>query len=335
LFIRTESEKLIGASRSSSKGDSRMNIHKNARTTPQSRALIVHRVEVEHWPVSAVANALGISQRTVYKWLARYRAHGLAGLRDRRSVARRHPHALAPAWLALIRMLRHAKLVATEIAERVPVARSTVSAVLKRLGLARLCYLNPPPAVQRYEWGRPGEMIHMDIKKLGRIVQPSHRVTGNRRHSLRDVGWEYAHVAIDDCTRYTYAEILPDDKRYTATAFWLRAVREFRSQGIRVQRVLTDNGGAYCSRPFRKACRWLGISAKRTRPYRLQTNGKVERMIQTLLRKWAYAVPYPNSEHRRAALSTYLHRYNEERPHASLNRQTPLRRLAQFAEQRS
>jgi len=175
----------------------------------------------------------------------------------------------------------------------------------------------------------------MDIKKLGRIVQPSHRVTGNRRHSLRGVGWEYMHVAIDDCSRFTYAEILPDEKRYTATGFWLRAVREFRRRGIRVERVLTDNGGAYRSRPFRKTCRWLGIAAKRTRPYRPQTNGKAERMIQTLLRKWAYAITYANSAHRRAALAPWLHFYNEERGHASLNRQTPISRLAQFAEQRS
>lgn len=312
-----------------------MNIHKNARTTPQSRALLVHRVVNEHWPVGAVAIAFGISERTVYKWLKRYRTEGLPGLGDRSSVARRRPHALASVWLALIRLLRHAKLVAQEIAQQLPLARSTVSAALKRLGLTRLRYLNPPPPVQRYEWGRPGEMVHMDIKKLGRIVQPSHRVTGDRRHSLRDVGWEYAHVAIDDCTRYTYAEILPDDKRYTATAFWLRAVREFRSRGIHVQRVLTDNGGAYCSRPFRKACRWLGIQTKRTRPYRPQTNGKAERMIQTLLRKWAYVRPYANSAHRQRALITWLHRYNEQRPHASLNRQTPLGRLAQFSEQRS
>ena len=312
-----------------------MNIHKNARTTPQSRALIVQRVEIEHWPVSAVAIAFGISERTVYKWLARHRTDGSAGLQDRRPVARRRPHALAPSWLAWIRVLRHAKLVASEIAQRVPIARSTISAVLKRLGLARLRYLNPPPPVQRYEWSRPGEMVHMDVKKLGRIVRPSHRVTGNRRDTVDGAGWEYAHVAIDDCTRLTYAEILPDDRRYTATGFWLRALREFRRRGIHVQRVLTDNGGAYRSRPFRKVCRWLGISAKRTRPYRPQTNGKAERMIQTLLRKWAYAVPYANSAHRRAALTPWLHRYNEERPHASLNRQTPLGRLAQFAEQRS
>ena len=312
-----------------------MNIHKNARTTPQSRALLVHRVVREHWPVSVVAMAFGVSERTVYKWLARYRAEGAMGLRDRRSVAHRRPHALAPAWVALIRLLRQAKLVAAEIAARLPLARSTVSAVLSRLGLARLRYLNPPEPVRRYEWSRPGELIHVDTKKLGRIAQPSHRVTGNRRHSLGGVGWEYAHVAIDDCSRYTYVEVLPDEKRYTATAFWLRAVRAFRQRGIHVERVLTDNGGAYRSRPFRKVCRWLGIKAKRTRPYRPQTNGKAERVIQTLLRKWAYVVPYANSAQRRAALAPWLRFYNEERPHASLNRQTPLGRLAQFAEQRS
>ena len=232
-----------------------MNIHKNARTTPQSRALLVHRVLREHWPVSAVALAFGVSERTVYKWLARYRAEGAPGLRDRRSVAHRRPHALTPAWLALIRLLRQAKLVATEIAARRPLARSTVSAALVRLGLGRLRYLNPPAPVQRYEWQRPGELVHMDIKKLGRIARPSHRVTGDRRDSHNRAGWEYAHVAIDDCSRFTYVEVLPDQKRYTATAFWLRALRAFRHRGIRVERVLTDNGSAYRSRPFRKACR--------------------------------------------------------------------------------
>ncbi len=312
-----------------------MNIHKNARTTPQSRALLVHRVLQEHWPVSAVAIAFGISERTVYKWLARYRTEGAAGLGDRRSTAHRRPHALSPAWLALIELLRRGRLVAAEIAARLPVPRSTVSAVLQRRGLGRLHYLNPPPPVQRYEWARPGELVHVDTKKLGRIERPSHRVTGNRRDATRGAGWEYAHVAIDDCSRFTYVEVLPDEKRYTATAFWLRAVRAFRDRGITVQRVLTDNGGAYRSRPFRKACRWLGISTKRTRPYRPQTNGKAERMIQTLLRKWAYAVPYADSAQRRAALPPWLRFYNEERPHASLHRQAPLSRLAQFAEQRS
>jgi transposase InsO family protein len=311
-----------------------MNVHKNARTTPRSRALLIHRVLVENWPVAEVAMSIGISERTVYKWLARYRAEGVAGLQDRSSAARRHPHALPPAWIALVRLLRHGKLVAAEIAKRLPLARSTVSAVLARIGLSRLRYLAPAEPLRRYQWQRPGELVHLDIKKLGRFVRAGHRVTGDRDRGRAGCGWEYAHVAVDDCTRFSYVEILPDEKRYTTTYFWLRALREFRRRGIRVQRVLTDNGGAYCSRPFRKACRWLGIAAKRTRPHRPQTNGKAERFIQTLQRQWAYGAPYASSEQRIAALPRWLQFYNEERPHAALNRQAPAQRLAQFAEQR-
>jgi transposase InsO family protein len=311
-----------------------MNIHKNARTTPRSRAMLIHRVLVERWPVAEVAVSFGVSERTVYKWVARYRAHGTAGLQDRSSAARRHPHALSATWIALIRLLRQGKLVAAEIAQRLPLARSTISAVLTRIGLRRLRFVTPPEPVQRYEWERPGELVHVDIKRLGRFAQAGHRVTGRRTGSV-GAGWEYAHVAVDDCSRFSYVEILPDQKRYTATRFWLRAVREFERRGIHVRRVLTDNGGAYRSRPFRKACRWLGIATKRTRPYRPQTNGKAERFIQTLQRKWAYAVSYATSEHRRAALPAWMQFYNEDRPHASLNHQTPLSRLLQFAEQRS
>jgi transposase InsO family protein len=311
-----------------------MNIHKNARTTPQSRAMLIHRVLIERWPVAEAALSLGVSQRTVYKWLARFRSEGAAGLQDRSSAAHRHPHAVSPAWIALVRLLRQAKLVAVEIAQRLPLARSTVSAVLVRLGLSRLRYLRPPEPVHRYEWQRPGELVHVDIKKLGRFAQAGHRVTGQRTASA-GLGWEYAHVAVDDCSRFSYVEILPDEKRYTATRFWLRAIREFQRRGIRVERVLTDNGGAYRSRTFRKACRWLGITAKYTRPHRPQTNGKAERFIQTLQRKWAYAVPYVTSEQRHAALPAWLQFYNEERPHASLCHRTPLSKLLQFAEQRS
>ena len=225
-----------------------MNVHKNARTTPQSRALLVYRVLREHWPVNAVAIAFGISERTVYKWLARYRAQGKVGLLDRSSAARRHPHALAPAWIALVRLLRQAKLVAEEIARRVPIARSTVSAVLVRLGLSRLRYLIPAEPVRRYEWQRPGELIHVDIKKLGRFGRAGHRVTGRRHTPSAGRGWEYVHVAVDDCSRFSYVEVLPDQKRYTATRFWLRAVRAFTRQGIRIERVLTDNGGVELTR---------------------------------------------------------------------------------------
>jgi transposase InsO family protein len=312
-----------------------MNVHKNARTTPRSRAVIVQRVLIEHWPVAKVAMSFGVSTRTVYKWLARYRREGATGLQDRASAAGRHPHALSPAWVALVRLLRHAKLVAAEIAARLPLARSTISAVLARLGLNRLRLLTPPEPVRRYQWERPGELVHVDVKKLGRFARPDHRVTGQRHTASAGQGWEYAHVAVDDCSRFSYVEILPDQKRYTATRFWLRAVREFKRYGIRIQRVLTDNGGAYRSRPFRKACRWLGIATKRTRPYRPQTNGKAERFIQTLQRKWAYAVPYSSSDQRRAALPTWMQFYNEERGHASLSKQTPLSKLLQFAEQQS
>jgi transposase InsO family protein len=311
-----------------------MNMHKNARTTPLSRAMLVDRVLIEKWPVSEVAKSIGVSERTVYKWLARYRSEGSAGLQDRSSAARRRPHALPSAWVALVRMLRHGKLVAAEIAKRLPLARSTVSAVLARIGLGRLCFLRPAETPRRYEWQQPGELVHLDIKKLGRFVRAGHRVTGDRDRGRAGWGWEYAHVAVDDCTRFSYVEVLPDEKRYTTTRFWLRALREFRRRGIRVQRVLTDNGGAYCSRPFRKTCRWLGIAAKRTRPHRPQTNGKAERFIQTLQRQWAYGSAYASSAQRRAALPLWLQFYNEDRPHAALNRQTPAQRLAQFTEQR-
>lgn len=312
-----------------------MNIHKNARTTPQSRAMLVHRVMEEHWPVSAAAEAFGISTRTVYKWLARFKSEGLAGLHDRRSVARRRPHALAPVWLELIRWLRAGKLVASEIAARLPLARSTISAALRRMGLGRLWQPAAPVPVERYEWPRPGDLVHMDTKKLGRIVRPSHRVTGDRRDRVEGAGWEFAHVAVDDCSRFAYVELLPDEKRYTATRFFLRAVRAFGERGITVRRVLTDNGNAYRSRAFRKTCRWLGITAKHTRAYSPKTNGKAERLIQTLMRKWAYVRSYPDSAARTAALTPWLRFYNEERPHAGLNRQTPVQRLAQLAEQQS
>lgn len=202
------------------------------------------------------------------------------------------------------------------------------------MGLGRLWEPAARVPVQRYEWGQPGDLVHLDTKKLGRIVRPSHRVTGNRRDTVDGAGWEFAHVAVDDCSRFAYVELLPDEKRYTTTRFLLRALRAFRERGITVRRVLTDNGSPYCSRAFRKACRWLAISAKRTRARRPQTNGKAERLIQTLLRKWAYATSYPNSAARHAALAPWLRFYNEERPHAGLNRHTPIQRLAQFAEQR-
>ncbi len=309
-----------------------MNMHKNARTTPHSRVLMINRVE-EGWPVKAAASAAGVSVRTVYKWLARYRREGAAGLLDRSSAARVCPHALSLAWLDLIRSLREARHVAHSIARQLQLARSTVSAALSRLGWGRLSQLTNPPPIVRYERESPGELVHLDVKKLGRFHRPGHRVTGERKAA--GAGWEYVHIAIDDYSRLAYAEVLADEKRYTATRFLIRALREFKRYGIRVARVLTDNGGAYRSRPFRKACRFLNIASKRTRPYRPQTNGKAERFIQTLIRSWAYAIAYPTSEHRSQALAPWLHFYNETRPHASLNHQPPISRLCEFSEQRS
>lgn len=210
-----------------------------------------------------------------------------------------------------------------------------VSAALTRLGLARLRYLNPPPPALCHEWAQPGKLLRLDAKKLGRIVHPSHRVTGDRRDSVEGAGWKYAHVAIDDCSRFTCIEVLPDEKCCTATGFLVRVLREFRRRRVPVQRMPTDNGDACCSRPFRKVCRWLGMATKRTRPYRPQGYGKAERVIQSLLRKWAYVRPDAHSAQRRAALGPWLRFYSEERPHASLNRRTPSSRLAQLAEQRS
>ena len=274
-----------------------MNIHKNARTTPQSRAIAGpprragaldgERDGARLWGVRAnrLQMAGAVSQRK-----------GRPGLYDRRSAAHRHPHALAPAWLALIRLLRHGRLVAEEIAARLPVARSTVSAVLTRLGVGAVAVPEPTAAGAPLRMGVvlgnwciwiPRNLVASCVPAIASLATAVTRSQG--------AGWEYAHVAIDDCSRFKYVEILPDEKRYTATGFLLRALREFRRHGIHVERVLTDNGGAYRSRPFRKVCRWLGIAAKRTRPYRPQTNGKAERVIQTLLRKWAYARPYASS----------------------------------------
>jgi transposase InsO family protein len=310
-----------------------MNIHQNARTTPFSRALMVKRVMEQGWTPVQAARAAGVSERTAYKWLARYRDEGAVGLADRRSIAHRLPHALSSAWVALIRTLRQGRLVAHTIARQLQLARSTVSAVLARLGLGKLAMLTPSVPAVRYEHRAPGDLLHLDIKKLGRFRSPGPAFSGQWRKA--GGGWEYVHVAIDDCSRFAYAEVLPDQKRYTTARFLIRALRAFQQQGIRCLRVLTDNGAAYRSRPFAKICRWLQIHAKRTRPYRPQTNGKAERFIQTLTRNWAHAITYLSSEHRRLALAPWLRFYNEQRPHASLNHLPPISRIAAFAEQRS
>lgn len=304
-----------------------MKAHKNARTTHYSRQILVERI-AQGLPAWQVAQDLGISRQTVHKWLARVRAEGSSGLSDRSSRPAHSPTRLCRSKLERISALRLQRLTAEQIAERLGLPRSTVSRHLSALGMGKLPPLHPPPPVVRYEREHPGELIHIDTKKLGRFQRLGHRVTGNRHQCSDGAGWDYLHVCVDDASRLAYVEIHPNELRYTATRFLIRALRFFRDYGVQVQRVMTDNGSAYRSTPFAKTCRWLRLAHKRTRPYTPRTNGKAERFIQTLLRQWAYQRAYPNSGLRNAALPDWLHRYNHQRPHASLGRKPPISRLA-------
>jgi transposase InsO family protein len=301
-----------------------MNAHNNARATPFGRAVMVRRVLQEGWSVTAVAASFEVSTRTVRKWLARFRREGRAGLENRSSA----PHLVAnkvPApWLTMIaRLRREYRMTSEEIALRLRLPRSTVASHLRRLGLGRLAALEPSEPARRYSRARAGELVHLDIKKLARFRRIGHRITGDRRQGSEGAGWEFVHVAVDDASRLAYVEVLPDEKRQSVTGFLVRALRWFKRQGIRVERVMTDNGAGYVSRLFRKVCRLLRLRHIRTRPYTPKTNGKAERFIQTLLREWAYALPYRSSASRAADLPRWLRHYNQERPHASLARQSP------------
>ena len=301
-----------------------MNAHKNARTTPFGRAVMVRRVLEEGWSVVAVASAFEVSTRTVRKWLARFGNEGDAGLQTRSSAPHLVANRLPAPWLAMIaRLRRDYRMTGEEIAERLHLPRSTVAGHLARLGLGRLAALEPREPARRYNRARAGELVHLDIKKLARFRRIGHRITGNRRQGSEGAGWEFVHVAVDDASRLAYVEILPDEKRQSVTGFLVRALRWFKRQGVRVERVMTDNGSGYVSHLFRKVCRLLRLRHIRTRPYTPKTNGKAERFIQTLLREWAYALPYRSSASRAADLPRWLRHYNQERPHASLARQSP------------
>jgi transposase InsO family protein len=302
-----------------------MDSHQNARTTPHSRAEIVRRLTEAQQPVRVVAQAFGISERTVRKWRARaYQANGLA---DRSCRPHRAPHATPPAVLAQVVALRQARWTAARIAPAVALSRATVGRWLRRLHLGRLRAVAPAEPVRRYERARPGELLHVDIKKLGRIAGIGHRITGNRRLRGRGIGWEYVHVAIDDCSRLSDAEVLADERGETVAAFLRRARRWYARRGVRIERVLTDNGSAYRSHVVAAACRALQIAQRWTRPYRPQTNGKAERFIQTLLREWAYARPYATSFARQVALPAWLHHYNWHRPHGGIHGCPPISRV--------
>jgi transposase InsO family protein len=303
-----------------------MKLHRNAKTTPVTRALIVQRIE-QGWRRQEAAVAIGISQRTVAKWLARHRAEGRPGLDDRVSVPHRQPRRTRAELVAAIVAARHERLPAWRIAVRVQVPRSTVSTVLSRVGLNRLAVLTPREPVQRYERRRPGELVHVDMKRLGRFGIVGHRIHGDRRRRTRGLGWETVHVCVDDHSRVAYVEVLANQHATTAVGFLRRAVRWFAQRGVRVERVMTDNGSAYRAHRFHHACHLHGVRQIYTRFYRPQTNGKAERFIQTLLREWAYGVSYPSSWRRTRALRPWLSYYNGQRPHASLNYQAPASRF--------
>ena len=304
-----------------------MDIHKNARSCPASRELLVTRVLKEGWGVSEAAEAAGLSKRTAYKWLSRYRAGGLSGLVDRSSRPRRSPGRTPRVRRRQVVALRRERRSGGEIAQRLGMSVATVARILKHKGLSRLKSLEPTEPPRRYEKQHPGELLHLDIKKLGRFRRAGHRVTGNKKRRSPGAGWDFVHVAIDDCSRLSYVEILPDERQSSAAAFLERAVAWYARHGISVQRLLTDNGNCYQSKLFAEVRRRLGLRHSFTRPYRPQTNGKAERLIQTLLREWAYRFVYRSSAHRQAWLPHYLHFYNWHREHQSLKRRPPASRL--------
>jgi transposase InsO family protein len=313
-----------------------MKVHANAPLGPKGRLFMVRRVIEQGWSLTAAAEAAGVSERTCSKWVARYRAGGELGLLDRSSAPRSVPHRTPDELVELIVMLRRLRMTGAEIALCLAMALSTVSAVLLRVGLGKLSRLEPPEPPNRYERRHPGELIHVDVKKLGRIPsgRAGHRVHGQRRlqrsprkDGKKTVGWEFVHVCVDDATRLAYVEVLADEKASTAVGFLHRAIAFYTRHGITVERVMSDNGACYRSTIHAFACRTLGLRHLRTRPYRPRTNGKAERFIRTLLAGWAYGAIYGSSPERTAALDGWLWTYNHRRPHGSLSHKTPIARL--------
>jgi transposase InsO family protein len=284
-------------------------------------------------PIEQVAQGFGVSIRTVYKWKCRYHQGGVAALMDASSRPHHSRSKIDDNILQNIDKLRRQLLTGDTIAIRLSISRSLVYRALKRLGLSRLTNLNPRPAAQPYEWALPGQMLHMDIKKLGKIDGTGHWAIGREKAKRKHPGWEYLHVCVDDHTRLAYTAIMPDEKKESAIAFLQQAHAWYKSLGIKVERLLTDNGGAYRSNLFQNVCSALDIVHKRTRPYHPQTNGKAERFIRTSLNEWAYAKIYHHSRQREQDLHNWINHYNFARPHRGINRKTPAQRLEQFSEQ--
>lgn len=307
-----------------------MNLHSRARTCPESRALLVRRIERDGWPLTTAAEAAGISRKTASKWVKRFKTEGLPGLRDRSSRPHRMPGRLDAAREKLILELRSSRKTIVQVATALKLDRSRVARVLRRHGLSRLRSLEPQIPVKRYEWARPGDMLHLDVKKLGRVQGVGHRITGDFTRRSRGIGWEYVHVCVDDASRVAYVEVLEDELGTTTSAFLERALAHYRELGIKTRRVLTDNGSPYLSRAFAQTCARGRVRHRRTKPYTPRTNGKAERFIQSMLREWAYQRPFYTSTERRRALAGWLRHYNGRRIHAALGT-TPLARLTSRA----
>ena len=304
-----------------------MKIHSGSKTCPASRVLLVRRVLEEGQDRRQVAGSLGISLRTVQSWLRRYRLEGEKGLLDRSSAPRSSPSCWREKTVQRVLDLRRMGLTGVMVARTCGVPRSTVSRILLRHRLSRRRDIEPKEPIRRYEHAAPGDLLHADIKKLGRIGRPGHRIHGDRRTRVRGIGWEYAHVCIDDHSRLAYAEVLADEKRQTTAGFLERAFRFFADRGAAPRRLLTDNGGAYRSFDVRRLCDTWGVRHGFTRPYRPRTNGKAERFIQTALREWAYRRSYSRSAQRRLWLPRWLHFYNQHRPHSALAGRPPASRV--------
>ena len=302
-----------------------MNIHKNARLTPHGRAEVIRQVVTLGRSARRVGRDAAVSATTVRKWVRR--AGAGERLTDRSCRPHRSPQTTAPAIVLRIEVLRRQRRTCGEIARLVGVSRATVARIVQRCGWSRLHVLEVPPTSRRYERAQAGELVHLDIKKLARIVRPGHRVTGDRRDSVDGAGWEFAHMAVDDASRWAFGQVLPDERGGTAVGFLHRTVRGLRRLGVRVAAVMTDNGSCYRSHRFGAACRRLGVRHLRTRRYTPRTNGKVERFIKTSLLEWAYARVYGDSAERRAALASWMHHYNWHRPHTSVDGRPPITRV--------
>ncbi len=304
-----------------------MNIHKNARLTFSRRLEMVREITQTGVTPAAAARRAGVSAPTARKWLGRFLAYGEPGLVDASSRPACSPRAIAPATALLIAELRRQRMTQARIAVSVGVSKSTVGRVLARAGLSRLSDLEPAPVVRRYEHEAPGDLLHLDTKKLGRIARMGHRVTGDRRDTAGGAGWEFLFVAIDDHARVGFTDLYPDETNTSAVQFLTNTVSYFRSLGVRPKRILTDNGPAFRSKAFAAACQGLGLRHSFTRPYTPRTNGKAERFIQSALREWAYGFAYNHSDERAEMLDRWIHHYNWHRPHQGIGGSTPSARL--------